>query len=367
MIRWLTTNLRTFLLAFALSIAVWVTAVTAADPDETQAYPIPIPIEFIGQDTGLVMTGTVPGQVEVTLRAPRSVWETLLVDGNGVRAVADLTGLDAGEHQVRVQVQVGISPVKIVTVAPATLEISLEPLTTRQFPVTVILTGQSATGYLVGETIANPQQVALSGPETAVAQVRQIQAVLEIDGARQNITTSILLQAVDSDGDPVDGVTIYPDTAQIEVPLLQQGGYRDLAVKVVTVGGLASGYRLKTVNVSPLVVTVYSGDTALVNSLPGYVETIPLNLAGASENIQVELGLDLPPNVTVVGEQTVLVQIEIVPMESSLTIAYRPIEVVGLSSNLRASLSPQTMDVILSGPLSVLNSLTPSNVNVSST
>lgn len=364
MIRWLTTNLRTFLLAFALSIAVWVTAVTAADPDETQAYPNPIPIEFIGQDTGLVMTGIVPAQVEVTLRAPRSVWEALLAEGNRVRAVADLTGLDAGEHQVRVQVQVGISPVKIVSVAPATLAISLEPLTTRQFPVTVVLTGQSATGYLVGETIASPQQVALSGPESSVAQVQQVQAVLDLNGARQNISTGILLQAVDSDGDPVDGVTIYPDTAQIEVPLLQQGGYRDLAVKVVTVGGLASGYRLKTVNVSPLVVTVYSGDTALVNSLPGYVETIPLNLAGASENIQVELGLDLPPNVTVVGEQTVLVQIEIVPMESSLTIAYRPIEVVGLSSGLRASLSPQTMDVILSGPLSVLNSLTPSNVNV---
>jgi YbbR domain-containing protein len=230
--------------------------------------------------------------------------------------------------------------------------------------VTVVLSGLPATGYLVGETAASPQQVALSGPESSVTLVRQVQAVLDVNAARQNISASVLLQAVDADGIPVRGVTIYPDTAQIDVPLLQQGGYRDLAVKVVTVGGLASGYRLKTVNVSPLVVTVYSGDTALVNSLPGYVETIPLNLAGASENIQVELTLDLPSNVTVVGEQTVLVQIEIVPMESSLTIAYRPIEVVGLSSNLRASLSPQTVDVILSGPLSVLNSLTPSNVNV---
>jgi YbbR domain-containing protein len=364
MIRWLTTNLRTFLLAFALGIAVWVTAVTAADPDETLAYPNPIPIEFIGQDTGLVMTGSVPEQVEVTLRAPRSVWESLLADSSSVRAVADLTGLDAGEHQVHLQVQIGISPVKIIAVTPAILNIALEPLTTRQFPVTVVLSGLPATGYLVGETAADPQQVALSGPESIVSQVQQVQAVLELDGDRQNISASVLLQAVDADGNPVRGVTIYPDTAQIEVPLLQQGGYRDLAVKVVTVGGLASGYRLKTVNVSPLVVTVYSGDTALVNSLPGYVETIPLNLSGASENIQVELALNLPSNVTVVGEQTVLVQIEIVPMESSLTIAYRPILIVGLPSNLRASLSPQTVDVILSGPLSVLNSLTPSNVNV---
>ena len=364
MLRWLTTNLRTFGLAFALGIAVWVTAVTAADPDETQVYPSPIQIEFIGQDTGLVMTGIVPQQVEVTLRAPRSVWERLLAGEAPLRAVVDLTGLDSGRHRLSVQAQVGTSPVRIMAVTPSALEIVLEPLVTQQLPVTLVLSGQPATGFEVGETVLDPQQVAVSGPQSAVSRVEQVVAVLEISAARQSILTSLPLLAVDAGGNPVSGVSVYPASVGLELPLVQQGGYRDLAVKVVTVGGLASGYRLKAVNVSPLVVTVYSGDTALVNSLPGYVETIPLNLSGASENIQVELALILPPNVTVVGQQTVLVQVEIVPLESSLTISYRPIEIVGLTSSLRASLSPQTMDVIVSGPLSVLNSLTPSNINV---
>lgn len=43
MFRWLATNLRTFLLAFALALVVWVTAVTAANPDEnsglSKSYP----------------------------------------------------------------------------------------------------------------------------------------------------------------------------------------------------------------------------------------------------------------------------------------------------------------------------------------
>ncbi len=46
MFRWLATNFRTFLLAFALALVVWVTAVTSANPDETQVYPNPIPIEI---------------------------------------------------------------------------------------------------------------------------------------------------------------------------------------------------------------------------------------------------------------------------------------------------------------------------------
>ena len=91
MLRWLTTNLRTFLLAFVLALAVWVTAVTSANPDLTQAYPNPVPIEFIGQDPGLVMTGTVQRQVQVTLRAPRSIWDTLLSGETAIHAVVDLT------------------------------------------------------------------------------------------------------------------------------------------------------------------------------------------------------------------------------------------------------------------------------------
>ena len=50
MFRWISENYRTFLWALALSIAVWVAAVTSADPDETRALPSPVPVQIIGQD-----------------------------------------------------------------------------------------------------------------------------------------------------------------------------------------------------------------------------------------------------------------------------------------------------------------------------
>jgi len=93
MLRWFSTNLRTFLLALILALVVWVIAVTVSNPDVTQAYPNPISIEFVGQDPGLVMTGVVPRQVQVTLRAPRSVWDLLLSGESPIHAVVDLTGI----------------------------------------------------------------------------------------------------------------------------------------------------------------------------------------------------------------------------------------------------------------------------------
>ena len=69
------TNLRTFLWAFALALAVWISAVTAADPDEIHTLPAPVPVELVGQDSGLVISTDYPHEVEVTLRAPASAAE----------------------------------------------------------------------------------------------------------------------------------------------------------------------------------------------------------------------------------------------------------------------------------------------------
>jgi Uncharacterized protein conserved in bacteria len=362
MFRWLATNFRTFLLAFVLAVAVWVTAVTSANPDETQLFPRPIPIEFIGQDPGMILTsGAVPHQVEVTLRAPRSVWDSLIAGDATIRAVVDLTGLGTGTHLVNVQVQIGISPVLITSVTPRTFDLSLEPQVTRSLPIDLTLTGNPAIGFEVGTAALNPAEVVITGAESLVSKIDHIKAKLDLTNARQNITTSITLLVEDVYGNEVSGVAVLPDTVQVSLPIIQQGGYRDMAVKVMTVGNPASGYSLTSVASIPPIVTVYSANSAIIDSMPGYVETSSLDLSGAQADIQKQLGIILPPGVTLIGDQFVMVKVGIAPIESSLPLAYLPVEMVGLATGLQAHLSPITVDIILSGPLPVLDSLTPSS------
>jgi len=135
-------------------------------------------------------------------------------------------------------------------------------------------------------------------------------------------------------------------------------------VKVMITGKLASGYRLNNITASPLTVTAFSEDIPLIESLPGYVETTTLDISGASSNIVTQLSLTLPSGVLLIGDQSVSVQIEIVPIEDSRPVAFRQVEVIGLGSGLKADISPSTVDVILAGPLPVLNSLQPADVHV---
>jgi len=357
-------NLRTLLWAFILALAVWVAAVTAADPDEVRALPSPVTVEVVGQDPGLVISSDYPKQVEVTLRAPTSVWERISTDPASVRAVLDLSGLSSGQHSVGIQVQVSERPARLVSVTPATVNLALEPLATRKLTINLSLAGQPAIGYQAGDPSLSPLQVVVAGAESQVQQAAKAAVTLSLDGVREDVRKSLTVQVLDADGRPLDGLSVSPQTVDVDVPVSQRGGYRDLAVKVVVRGQVASGYRLTDISVFPPVVTVFSSDPNVVSALPGVVETQPLDLQNANEDVTTRLDLNLPEGVSVVGEQTVLIQAGISPIESSITLSNEVVQVTGLPEGLTAQVLPATVDVILSGPLPLLDTLTRQDIRV---
>lgn len=362
MFRWVSANYKTFLWAFALAVAVWISAVTAADPDETRTLSNPIPVEIIGRGSNLVLGSDIPTQVEVTLRAPTSVWNLIDADPQLVKAILDISSLSSGAHTAELQIQVNARPVQIVNVVPKTVTFSLEPLSKKILDVDLSMTGEVAVGYQVGESILNPKQVTISGAQSKVESVTRVKVTLDLNGIRENFDELLQIELLDENGQIVEGLTVNPDSVTVTLPVSQQGGYRDVAVKVNVIGRVASGYRLTDLSVFPQVVTVFSTDPDLVSSLPGIIETQPLDLQNAQDDINTRLSLILPEGVSIIGEQTVLVQAGVLPIEGSVTLANELIEIVGLENGLTAVVSPLSVDVILSGPLPLLDTLTRQSV-----
>lgn len=362
--RRITTNLRTFLLALVLGISVWISAVTGADPDEVRIYPDTIPLEIVGNDPALIITSDIPSEVEVTLRAPRSVWEQLNAQDDSVQATLDLSGLSGGEHSVDIQIRVLERPYQIVLANPKAVSVILEPLATRTLPIELSISGLPAIGYQAGDVNIEPTEVVISGPKSLVDQAARTRVFLSLDGIREDIDQSIIIQIMGEDDLQIHGLSVTPENAHVTAPVSQQGGFRDVAVKVVVTGQIAAGYRLENISVSPPVVTVFASDPELVNTLPGVLETHDLDLQDAKEDITTRLALNLPENVTLVGAQTVEVTVVISPIQTSLTLLNQPINIIGLTEGLSVESFPQTVDVIISGPLPTLDALTPQDVIV---
>ena len=108
---------------------------------------------------------------------------------------------------------------------------------------------------------------------------------------------------------------------------------------------------------------VYSSDPQLVNELPSFVETDVIDISGAEDDLELFVDLELPEGISVVGNQRVLVQINISAIEGSVQLAI-PVTPTGLLPTRAAEISPETVDVILSGPIPILNRMTSLDIRV---
>jgi YbbR domain-containing protein len=349
------------LLAAILGAAVWANAVSTQDPDETRTISTPITVAVEGLKEGLVAQGYQNIGVQLTLRAPRSVWDRLSPET--VRVLADLSGKAEGTYTIPLKPVTDLAPVRVEKVEPATVQILIDHLATRSLTVHIELTGSLALGFQAGAPTADPGTVSLSGPQSLVDRVVEIVAAVNVEGLRSSTDQNIRLLALDTQGNVVSGVSITPPTISVSIPVQQLGGYRDLVVKVPLTGTVKSGYRLTGLTITPQVVTLYSDDADAIRNLPGYVETEPLDISGASADISKSLALVLPTGVQVVGEPKIVVQVSISAIEDSITLS-RPIRFQGLNPGLSATLSPASVDIILSGPAPIIWSLHPADVDV---
>ena len=362
--RWIGRNLSTLFLAFVLALVVWVSAVLSTDPNVEASYPRPITLQVLGQDESFIQVSEIPSTVRLSLNAPRSIWDQLEVNQDYLQVWIDLSGFGEGTHVVPVKAQVRLTPVQVIKIEPAEIEVTLEPRVTRIFPVHASVTGDPALGYRRGIVHSNPAEVIITGPKSLADRVASISITMDVTGANDTTTKTVPVQPVDQDGNPVAGLTLTPSTVEVTQIVNLLGGYRNVVVKVVTNGHVSEGYWLTNVSVTPPNVTVFSTDPSRVNALPGFVETNPLDLTNLQDDVDIRTTLNLPQGVTLAGEESVLVRLSIAALEGSLPITI-PLEVVGLTPELSASLSPDTVDLLLTGAMPLLNNLTAGAIRAS--
>lgn len=360
-LRWLWSNLGLILLSMALSTLIWATAVEQENPTVEQAFPSAIPVSLTNVPEGMIAYGQTDARVSVVLRAPQSVWKALRSED--IRASVNLSGLKPGTHALPVQVQVGLGPVQVRRVEPSTLLVYLEKMTQSEVPVRVRLEGNPPLGYIARPPETGALTVTVSGPTSLVAQVVEAQAVASVEDRRADVDGELDLKPYDAQGKEVPYITLMPSRISVHVAVEQLSGFRDLAVTARLTGRVASGYRISGITVDPPVVTVY-GAPEVISQIPGYLETAPLELENTKESLEVRLPLVAPEGVSLLmKEPVVTVRVTVVPIEGSMTVR-RPVEVQGLAPGLTATVAPEEVEVILNGPLPVLEELRPEDVRV---
>ncbi len=364
MLTWFKENFGTLLLSLILAIMVWFIAVNEDDPRVERPLAEPIEIQFIGVPDGFLITNPSADQASVTLLTTQSIWNEL--SSSDIRLVADMSGLEQGTYKVPLQTELARRLVKVTQITPESVIVSLEVKETKTFPVQVVTLGSPALSYIAEDPIAEPHNATISGPASAVARVVELRAAINLTNQQESLDQLVSLAAVDENGLEVDGIQISPENVRVQIQITQQPNYRLVSVIPKIEGQdelVEAGYLVTEVTVTPQWVTIFSSDPQAFEDLPGFIETVPLNLAGAVDDVEQQLQLDLPQGFSLAFEQSVTVKVDIEPRTNSITIN-RPLDVRGVGADLYALLSPDEVSIILTGPAALLNTLQPDEIIV---
>ncbi len=352
-LRWMASNSPLMVLALILAALAWMVALEESDPALEGRYSQAIPVILSEPPEGMVLVGEFEENAQFTVYAPQSVWNVL--KDEDFSAVVDLTDLNAGIHQAPIEWALNKQPARVVQVEPEYVSVELEPEAERTVPVHVQIMGEATLGYLTHTLTMTPNSVTVRGPSTYVAQVVKVVAQVSIQDATTNVEGEFRLQVQDSDGRSVPHVAWTHETVHVHIPIELSVRYRPLVVKVVLAGEQAAGYRITEIAVEPPDITVV-GTPGSVAALPGFIETEPINLEGAQSDIVAQPVLDVPPYVSMATDEQPVVTVSIEPIQTSLTMVITP-EIQGLGPGFTFTVSPESVEVILSGPLPLLETL----------
>jgi YbbR domain-containing protein len=361
-LRWLGTNLTSLILSLLLAIVIWASAVTSTNPNIEAE--LTVPLEVIQQTTDIAIVDLLPETVTLKILAPESIILQIEED-NTLTANINLTGIEAGTYLFPVLVRIpdNLKPIRVLEQNPKQLKLKISNLISKTLQISIQVEGEPAIGYKTSGLEWDEVLATVTGLETKVDEVAAVVGILDISDASGTISKELTLQAHDENGDLVDAITLTPDIVRVNQVISLQGGYRNVAVNVTTEGFVEPGYRFTSITPAPPTVMVFSENPQLVEQLPGYVNTKPLDLTGVDGYLETILELDLPNGVTVVGDPTVLVQVNVTALETTMAIS-REIEIIGLLPGLSAGVSPMQVSVRIMGPVPILDNLTLHDIRV---
>jgi len=355
-------------LSLILAFIVWAGAISEEDPAVTRTLT-QVPLEVRNQPAGTVITTQLVQSVQVRITAPQREMDSVGVDD--FIAYVDLSGVPVGQAtEVPVIVQVLKRAVVLRAHTPSSLTVRLEPYAEREVPVQVVIVDTPPLGFVVGEVVADPDKVLVGGPAAAVARASYATVDVWLRGSHENVERTLSPTVCDERGSTLTNVTVSPPTINVVVEIAQRTNFKSVPIRVAWTGNPAPLYSVSNITVKPDRVTLV-GPPSVLEKIPGTLETEAIDITGATETISKRVPLKLPEGVSVVPEtasssssQMVEVTIEVVPVTGGHTVLQVPIRSQGLAPGYRATLSPQTMDVILFGPLVQLQKLTAEDIEI---
>jgi YbbR domain-containing protein len=318
-----------------------------------------VSVDAIRPPTGATLITELEPVTVIRFRAPLDVG---VLSPDSFRATVDLSRVEAHAGGPPVPVPITVialdQRVQIVDFQPREEQVQLDPVAERDILITPML-GTVPPGVTAATPQLDPQTATIRGASSRVNSVAQVVARVSVDASALNVNRDVDLVALDANGNQVPSIEIDPQRVHVQIAVAQELATRTLPVVPQLIGAPAPGYRVTSVTVEPLVVTV-NGEAGTVSQLEN-APTAPIDVAGRTTDLESEVGLALPSGVNASGSGKVRVVLTI-GQETGTQTFHVGLTLSGEQTNYVYTLSVPQVNVTLSGTIAGLSSLDPTQL-----
>jgi hypothetical protein len=243
------------------------------------------------------------------------------------------------------------------------MTVRIEDKTEKEIRVEGVFEGIPAKDYLVGSSTLTPEKVKAIGPKSEIDVLNKATMRIKLNGEKENFTREINLEAIDSQGKNIRSISFNPEKSKVSVFIFSGSNNKAVGIKPKISGVPLAGFWVSGVSTEPATIIVNSDRLKL--STVDSVETSLYDITGLNKNKEDTVSLVFPPGVSSVENiKQIKIHIELSSIEMTREL-YGSVVFKNTPDGHRVTrTSPDTVRIIVSGPLSLTRNLTSSNVMI---
>lgn len=262
-----------------------------------------VPVNIEGNVDQFYVTG-LPETVTVKLTGPSNIVDRTLENQDFKVVTEDLSELKAGNHYIQLKMD-NLSDSISYEISPSSVNITLDALQTKTFPVTVNVNNQEAiaSGYELVQATTNPSEVTISGSQETIDKIANVSANISLpDNASENVTQKATINIEDEKGNILNA-NANPNEVEVTATI-GQAGY-DVPISLSTSGEQAGmTYNLENLGQASAKLIGISDSADTIEEVTGVIDVSEI-----TSSTIVTVALTVPEGVQSISPQSIRVRV----------------------------------------------------------
>ena len=350
-----TNNFGLKVLGAVLAVILWMVIVNVEDPSKSSSLTIPVQITHGEYLTEMGKTFEIrdnTDQISFVVTGQRSVIER--IKPSDFTAIANMENIDDTLTMIPIVITCSNYSNQLkITKKSSYVLVNVENQVTQSFKVNVVPQGNPAKGCFIQSLSSAVKEVAVTGPESVVAQIASAQVVLDVSGATKDVVAQKQIVLRDEQGAEIstDRLTIDENETSVTAKIEMK---KTISLDFDVVGEPAAGYRMKGIESTVKEIDLIGSYQTLSALETLKISAAQLNISGVNASVSAVIKLsDYLPEGVVLAEgepQDITVTISIEAQDTiDVNMPIANVTISGLDSGLNLGFNSQSVLVRITG------------------